>query len=56
MLTMHFVEQNTMLFLIRGGKGTTVAEQLDWLTSISGLETFRKLFPAIFTDNGSELK
>lgn len=41
---------------MRDGKGATVVEQFDWLTSILGLETFQKLFPVIFTDNGSEFK
>lgn len=55
MLTMLFVEQNLMLiFLMRDGKAETVVEQFDWLTSALGMETFRKLFPVILTDNGSE--
>ena len=57
MLTMLFAEQNLMLiFLMRDGKAETVIEQLDWLTAALGLETFRKLFPVILTDNGSEFK
>ena len=57
MLTMLFVEQNLMLiFLMRDGTAETVVEQLDWLTSALGLETFRRLFPVILTDNGSEFK
>lgn len=57
MLTMLFVEQNLMLiFLIRDGTAEAVVEQFDWLTSALGLETFRKLFPAILTDNGAEFK
>ena len=57
MLTMLFVEQNLMLiFLMRDGKADTVVEQLDWLTAALGIETFRKLFPVILTDNGSEFK
>ena len=39
---------------MRDGKAETVVEQLDWLTAVLGLETFRKLFPVILTDNGSE--
>ena len=31
-------------------------EQFDWLTAALGLDTFRKLFPVILTDNGSEFK
>ena len=57
MLTMLFVEQNLMLiFLMRDGKADTVVEQLDWLTAALGIESFRKLFPVILTDNGSEFK
>lgn len=57
MLTMLFVEQNLMLiFLMRDGKADSVVEQLDWLTAALGIETFRKLFPVILTDNGSEFK
>ena len=57
MLTMLFVQQNLMLiFLMRDGKANSVVEHFDWLTSALGLKTFRKLFPAILTDNGSEFK
>ena len=57
MLTLLFVEQNLMLiFLMRDGKAETVVEQFDWLTAALGLDTFRKLFPIILTDNGSEFK
>lgn len=57
MLTLLFVKQNLMLILLmRDGKADTVVEQFDWLTSALGLETFRKLFPVILTDNGSEFK
>ena len=57
MLTMLFTQQNLMLiFLMRDGKADTVVEQLDWLTAALGLDTFRRLFPVILTDNGSEFK
>jgi len=57
MLTMLFVQQNLMLiFLMRDGKANSVVEYFDWLTSALGIKTFRKLFPAILTDNGSEFK
>lgn len=56
-LTMIFCESNLMLmFLIRDGKAETVVEVFDWLTSLIGIERFRKLFPVILTDNGSEFK
>lgn len=57
MLTMNFCEMNLMLILLmRDGKAETVVEQFDWLTSLLGLEGFRKLFPVILTDNGVEFK
>jgi IS30 family transposase len=57
MLTMLFVQQSLMLiFLMRDGKADSVVEHFDWLTSALGLKTFRKLFPVILTDNGSEFK
>lgn len=57
MLTMLFVNQGLMLiFLMRDGKANSVVEHFDWLTSALGIKTFRKLFPVILTDNGSEFK
>ena len=58
LLTLNFVEMNLMLMMIImvDGKADTVVEQLDLLTSLLGLETFKKLFPVILTDNGSEFK
>lgn len=57
MLTMLFVKQNLMLiFLLRDGRANTVVECFDWLSSALGINTFRKLFPVILTDNGSEFK
>ena len=57
MLTMLFVKQSLMLiFLLKDGKADTVVNVFDWLTNTLGIKTFRKLFPAILTDNGSEFK
>lgn len=57
MLTMIFCDLNLMLiFLMRDGKAETVVEVFDWLTSLVGIEVFKKLFPVILTDNGSEFK
>lgn len=57
MLTLLFVQQSLMLiFLLRDGKANSVVEYFDWLSSSLGIQTFRKLFPAILTDNGSEFK
>ena len=41
---------------MRDGKAETVVEQFDWLTAALGLDAFKKLFPVILTDNGSEFK
>lgn len=57
LLTLHFVEMNLMLMILMVDcKAHTVVEQLDLLTSLLGLETFRRLFPVILTDNGGEFK
>lgn len=57
MLTLHFCNTNLMLiFLMRDGKADTVVEQFDRLTALLGIEDFRKIFPVILTDNGSEFK
>ena len=57
MLTLLFRKTNLMLILLmRDGKAATVVEQFDYLTSLVGVENFRKIFPVILTDNGSEFK
>lgn len=57
LLTLHFCDTNMMLILLmHDGKADTVVEQFDRLTSLLGLEEFRKVFPVILTDNGSEFK
>lgn len=57
MLTMIFTQNDLMLlFLMPDGTADSVLDVFDWLTSALGLETFRLLFPAILTDNGSEFK
>ena len=57
MLTLLFRDTNLMLILLmRDGKAATVVEQFDYLTSLVGVENFRKIFPVILTDNGSEFK
>ena len=57
LLTLHFCNTNMMLMLLmRDGKADTVVEQFDMLTGLLGLEEFRKVFPVILTDNGSEFK
>ena len=57
MLTLHFCDTNLMLILLmKDGKADSVVEQFDWLTGLLGVERFRKVFPVILTDNGSEFK
>lgn len=57
LLTIHFCNTNMMLMLLmRDGKADTVVEQFDMLTGLLGLEEFRRIFPVILTDNGSEFK
>lgn len=57
LLTIHFCNTNMMLMLLmRDGKADTVVEQFDMLTGLLGIEEFRKIFPVILTDNGSEFK
>ena len=57
MLTMIFRESSFMLiFLMPDGKQPSVLSVFDYLTDLLGLESFRKLFPVILTDNGVEFK
>ena len=57
LLTMNFNENNLMLlFILRDGKADTVIETFDYLTSLLGVETFRKVFPILLTDNGPEFR
>ena len=57
LLTMIFHNTSVMLlFLLRDGTTESVVETFDYLTSLVGVETFRRLFPAILTDNGPEFK
>jgi IS30 family transposase len=57
LLTMIFRSSNFMLiFLLPDGTINSVLAVFDMLTRILGLETFRRLFPVILTDNGVEFK
>ena len=57
LLTMIFRSTNFMLiFLMPDGTQKSVLEIFDRLTLMVGLDTFRKLFPVILTDNGVEFK
>lgn len=45
-----------LAFLLQHAGKKDVLEVFDYLTSVLGLDTFRKLFPVILTDNGVEFK
>ncbi len=45
-----------LLFLMPDGKAESVKRVFDYLEAGLGLDVFRRLFPVIFTDNGSEFK
>ena len=57
LLTMIFRDTNFMLiFLMPDGTQESVQNVFDMLTIRLGIDTFRKLFPGILTDNGVEFK
>ena len=57
LLTMLFRETNFMLiFLLPDKSHQSVLNVFEKLTSLLGLDLFRKLFPVILTDNGTEFK
>lgn len=57
LLTMIFRNNNFMLmFLMNDGTQKSVTAVFDKLTDILSLDTFKKLFPIILTDNGVEFK
>lgn len=57
LLTMLFRETNFMLiFLLPDKSHQSVLNVFDKLTSLLGIDLFRKLFPVILTDNGTEFK
>ena len=54
-LTLTFRNCNLMLmFLIEHQTQECVVAVLDWLKSALGAESFKRLFPVILTDGGSE--
>lgn len=56
-LTLIFRDSNFMLiFLLENTTQNSIEGVFDWLTNQLGVETFRKLFPVILTDNGVEFK
>lgn len=57
LLTMIFRKNNVMLlFLMPDGKAESVKRVFDYLEAGLGMDVFRRLFPVILTDNGSEFK
>ena len=55
LLTIHFVSSHFMIAFIRNhNDAQSVIDAFNLIEDIVGLETFRKLFPVILTDNGSE--
>lgn len=57
LLTMIFRNNNFMLmFIMNDGTQKSVTAVFDNLTKLLGVDTFRKLFPVILTDNGVEFK
>jgi len=56
-LTLYFRQTKLMLaFLMESQTQDCVTEVFDSLENLFGLSVFRKLFPLILTDNGSEFK
>ena len=57
LLTMIFRKNNVMLlFLMPDGKAESVKRVFDYLEAGLRIDVFRRLFPVILTDNGSEFK
>ncbi len=55
LLTIHFVQSELMLaFLRKNNTAKSVLDVFDHLYALLGANTFKKLFPVILTDNGSE--
>lgn len=55
LLTLHFVNCSLMLAFIRDhNDAQSVIDIFNNLNEILGIETFKKLFPLLLTDNGSE--
>ena len=55
LLTLHFVNCSFMLAFIRDhNDAQSVIDIFDMLENVLGLELFKKMFPLILTDNGTE--
>jgi IS30 family transposase len=55
LMTLHFVKTEFMLAFLRDSNDSqSVIDVFDKLTELLGLDTFRKLFPILLADKGSE--
>ena len=55
LLTIHFVEQDFQLAFLRASNNSqSVIDVFEMLYDVLELDTFRKLFPVLLADNGSE--
>ncbi len=55
LLTIHFVDTSFMLMLLRDANDSrSVTQWFKWIYDAVGVRSFKKLFPVILTDNGSE--
>ena len=55
LLTIHFVQAELMIaFLRESNTAKSVLDVFDHIYALLGAKTFKKLFPVILTDNGSE--
>lgn len=55
LLTLFFVEaQFLLIYLMEEKKATSVVTVFDNLEALLGIETFKRLFPCLLTDNGTE--
>ena len=55
LLTIHFVKTELMLAYLRDhNDSASVIERFEWIRKTLGTEVFRKVFPVLLLDNGSE--
>lgn len=55
LLTLHFVRFHFMLaFIIPNKKSDTIVAVFNYIQDVIGINEFKRLFPVILTDNGSE--
>jgi IS30 family transposase len=55
LLTIHFIDSSFMLMLLRDANDSkSVTAWFEWIYNAVGKNEFKRLFPVILTDNGSE--